>query len=385
MQNSDNTLVVKDGEFFPHIEDTMKYGVFSYFLDKDHTEWSRGMYSIIGADPNSVDSDVELLFKLIVPGDVERISMTKSMAFRERKNFKVEFSINDLKGNLKRLLVHYYLKPSIDTSIEYYEGLAIDITEKYNYQKTLENKIHQLDKSNEDLEEFAYVASHDLQEPLRKISTYSDRLLTNYGQSLDELGNKYIQKIVASCDNMRSLLDDLLNFARISFDDKNFEKVDLQQLIDEIVLDFDIKIQETNATVKYNNLPIVEGFKSQLRQVFTNLMQNALKFKREMVPVVIEVKSREITEKDYPELNLNKNISYIAIDFIDNGIGFDQEYSDKIFMIFQRLHSKVEFNGSGIGLSICKKIVENHNGFIFAEGDLNKGAKFTVLLPKNQL
>lgn len=374
----------KFAEFFPHMEKILHFGTFYNDIRTNTIKWSPGLYDILGLEPYSVPSNTSSFDEYVHPDDLEMVHAARRESLENQVPYHIEFSLINAKGELKRVFAENYMKFDENGKLLEYNGLLKDITEKYQNQQVLESKIAQLDKSNHNLQEFVYVASHDLQEPLRKISTFSDRLQAKYGNVLDEEGTRYINRIAASCQSMQTLLEDLLDFSRLSFSDKMFEKVCLENILNEVISDLEMKIEESQAQVVCNNLPLIEAYPSQIRQLFTNLLHNAIKFRKKDSPVLVRIDCANIGHQDYPHLTLKKDKDYVKIEIEDNGIGFEAEFAEKIFMIFQRLHAKVEYSGSGIGLSICKKIVENHNGFIFAEGVLNQGAKFTILLPKNQ-
>lgn len=376
--------VEKFGEFFPHMENILHFGTYINDVKNNVVKWSPGLFKILGLDVNEIDSTAENFHRFVHPDDLELVQKSNRESVQLSKTYHIEFTIIDAKGIKKRVFAENYMKFDEDGQLISYNGLLKDITEKYESQQQLESQITQLDKSNHNLQEFVHVASHDLQEPLRKISVFSDRLQEKYGEILDEEGKKYLSRIAAGCSNMQILLEDLLDFSKLSFTGKIFEKVNIEKVINSVLSDLDVKMEESNAEVVCNNLPLIDGYYSQMRQLFTNLIQNSIKFKKKDSPLRIRIDCSDVFKQDYPALDLLKDKVYIKIEVEDNGIGFDQEFAEKIFMIFQRLHGKVEYQGSGIGLSICKKIVENHEGFIFAEGTLNHGAKFTILLPQNQ-
>jgi signal transduction histidine kinase len=252
---------------------------------------------------------------------------------------------------------------------------------KLNLQ-LLENN-DQLKATIEELDRFAYVASHDLQEPLRKILIFSDKLATNCKEVLNEEADNYLQKIVKSSERMHQLINDLLKFSRYTNDNYGFEKTDLNQILKDVLSDVEMEVQKRNATIHIDeNLPTIWAIPSQMRQVFQNLISNSLKFSRDGLPPEISITG---TRRSGSEIfGLNKklpNDSYFQINFKDNGIGFDSKYAKEIFVVFKRLHSYHDFEGTGIGLSICKKIIEKHNGFITAESALNEGSTFTITLP----
>ena len=252
---------------------------------------------------------------------------------------------------------------------------------KLNLQ-LLENN-EQLKTTIEELDRFAYVASHDLQEPLRKILIFSDKLDTGYKAKLDAEAQSYVEKIVKSSERMHQLINDLLKFSRYTNDNFGFEKTDLNLILKDVLSDCETDIQKKKATVTIEELPSVWAIPSQMRQVFQNLISNSLKFSRDGVTPQINVYGKIISGADIFGLNKKlPNDNYLQIYFKDNGIGFDPKYAKEIFVVFKRLHSYHDFEGTSIGLSICKKIIEKHNGFINAESALNEGSTFIITLPE---
>lgn len=242
----------------------------------------------------------------------------------------------------------------------------------------------ELKKSNAELEQFAYIASHDLQEPLRKVNIFSGILEKNFGE-MDDRSRFYLSKINNSTLRMRELIDDVLAFSQLK-GSVVFTEVNLKKVIDLVINDFELLIEEKKAVIVYNDLPVINASVSQLSQLFTNLISNALKFSRAEVSSEISINAQLLTEGEAAELELeNTGCNYYRIDVKDNGIGFDQQYAEKIFTIFQRLHEKDDFSGTGIGLAMCHKIVQNHKGKIYATSTLGSGSTFTIILPQNQL
>jgi len=259
-------------------------------------------------------------------------------------------------------------------------GAALDITMRKEMEKALMQNAYQLEQSNASLEEFAYVASHDLKEPLRKISTFGDRLLHTQTERLNDDGKIYLQKIVDASQRMQLMISDLLSISMISGDNA-FQPFSLQNILEEVLQTLEYKIEQKGAIINADALPEVPIIPSQFRQLFQNLLSNSLKFVREGVPPQITITHTFLTPDDTEILQLKKADRYLKLQFTDNGIGFDEEYAGKILAIFQRLHGRSEYEGTGIGLAICKKIVEHHGGIITASGQEQKGATFTVLLP----
>lgn len=248
-----------------------------------------------------------------------------------------------------------------------------------DYQQRLEEKIKELNLSNHELEQFAYIASHDLQEPLRKIITFSSLLGTRL-KDIEPESRMYLDKIIASSKRMTTLINDVLDYSQVARSNEGFKITNLNEILETIKTDFEVLLEQKNAVIHNTGLPSVKGIPQQLTQLFSNLISNALKF-CENNPV-ITISSREISGDETKQLrNLDQHASYIEISFMDNGIGFEQEYAEQIFTIFQRLNGRSEYSGTGIGLAICKRIAENHRGHIKADAALNQGATFKVYLP----
>lgn len=247
--------------------------------------------------------------------------------------------------------------------------------------QTLMQYSEELQRSNKELEAFAFVASHDLQEPLRKIRAFGDRLQQKFASELGERGADYVKRMQAASERMSILIDDLLSFSRVTTKQKPFVQVDLNQVIKHVLNDLDYAIEEVGARLYIESLPVIDADASQMGQVFMNLMANSLKFKHPDVPPIIRV----ICEEKLPSPLVEDAREWCCIKFSDQGIGFDPHYADRVFNLFQRLHGRDEYSGTGIGLALCRKIVERHGGTIEAESELGKGATFVIRLPMTQL
>jgi PAS domain S-box-containing protein len=254
-------------------------------------------------------------------------------------------------------------------------GISEDVTERKQAEdarrraeEELKRSHADLARSNEELEQFAYVASHDLQEPLRKIQAFSDLLLTTCGPALGREGQEYLARILAAANRMRTLVQDLLALSRVTSKARPFIAVDLGVIARETLADLELSIDESDAEIRVLDLPTVLADPAQMRQLFLNLIGNALKFVREGEAPRVTVSARTVDD-------------HVELSFQDDGIGFEQKYADRIFKPFQRLHPAGRYPGSGIGLAICRKIVERHGGTITAKSEPGRGATFLITLP----
>ncbi|HKZ67031.1 MAG TPA: response regulator [Chitinophagaceae bacterium] len=309
---------------------------------------------------------VDYIYKPINP-DLLRVKVSVFVELY-RKN-------NQLMQHEKKLLA---TNRSLQKEIE--ERKASEEKVKLLNEKLVENNVH-LKAVNEELDQFAYVASHDLQEPLRKIQVFSDKILSKGNH--DEETEKYFKKIIDSSRRMQSLINDLLSFSRHSLASSDFKKTDLNLLAKGAMSELEIEIEKTNAHINLQKLPVTYVIPNLMQQLFYNLINNAIKFRKKGISPVINI----YAEKMEP-LQLNQFIqnpqdnNYYKISVTDNGIGFDDKHANDIFVVFKRLHSYHEFEGTGVGLSICKKIIEKHNGFIVAESEPDKGSTFIIGLPE---
>ncbi|MEP6738636.1 MAG: PAS domain-containing protein, partial [Chryseolinea sp.] len=272
--------------------------------------------------------------------------------------------------------------------------LAVEVTHQVETRRKIENAVTERTKelaatnlnllrSNEELEQFAYIASHDLQEPIRKISMFTE-MLEDSIENISDHSKTYISKIYNSTDRMTKLIRDVLAFSQISQTNDYFVTVKLPEIFKSIESDFELLIADTGATFEIENLPTIDAIPGQMIQLFSNLMSNALKFTRSGVKPLIKITSSNASKevlRSHPTLTVTRK--YYHIKFSDNGIGFDQQHADRIFKIFQRLHGRTQYEGTGIGLAICRKIVQSHHGHIYASVNPDGGALFNIILPES--
>jgi len=263
-------------------------------------------------------------------------------------------------------------------------GMLHDITLQKRAEHAIREHALALERSNRELQNFAYVASHDLQEPLRKIQAFGDRLAMRHAASLDEKGLDYLARMRSAAERMRLLISSLLSYSRVESKALPFQEVDLGRVLAEVTSDLESRLTESSGQIEAMGLPTVEADPVQMHQLLQNLIGNGLKFRRPEVPPRVQVRCR-IIDHGQPGALPSIDVEHTCVlEIEDNGIGFDDKYLDRIFNIFQRLHSQGEYEGSGIGLAICRKIAERHGGVLEATGRPGEGATFLLRIPVHQ-
>ena len=305
----------------------------------------------------------------------------RALAARNREFMLLSLLATNFIGFCLALLIYFVVFRSTSKVNNLYEQIEQDNLE---LERKVEDRTEaltmyadELERSNRELEDFAFVASHDLQEPLRKIRAFGDRLQTKFGPQLGDQGLDYARRMYSASERMSVLIDDLLSFSRVTTRQKPFEQVDLNTLVKQVLDDLEIAVETAEAEVVVGELPIIEADGSQISQVFANLLSNSLKFRAQDKKTVLRIHCESVEGEDDRE--------WIQITFTDNGIGFDVQYKDRIFNLFQRLHGRDEYSGTGIGLALCRKIVERHGGVIDVDAELGVGATFTISLPTTQI
>lgn len=368
-------------------ETLLQFGSFSWDPHTREGIWSEGLYRILGYENAAACPEkpsAEFFLRFPDPSFAPALYETLEKARQEKRGYEAEYDIVDIHGKRKHLVSKGMYCIDEKTGAEKMLGVIRDMTEMKRLGRERDKYVLDLARSNKELEQFAYVASHDLQEPLRKILTFSDRLQVKFKEVLGADGAQYIERMTNAAGNMRRLIDDLLQLSRVATRDIPLEKVDLNTTIQHVINDLEIPIRETGALIRAAHLPEIQGRSIQLEQLFINIIGNALKFRHAGRTPEIRLSARALTHEEKLKYLLDEHRAWYRIQVKDNGIGFEQTYAERIFEVFQRLHGKSDYPGTGLGLSICKKIVERHQGAILAEGTPGEGASFFLLLPAVQ-
>jgi PAS domain S-box-containing protein len=322
---------------------------------------------------------------MLHPDDAKSTLDTYMLALKNGMPYETEHRLKMQDGTYKWHLSRAFPYVNESGKVTKWFGTATDIDDQKRLAEQLELRVQErtkeLQKSNNELEQFAYVASHDLQEPLRKITNFIGLLTKNLADA-DEKSKTYLKKIDTSSQRMSTLIKDILNFSQLSKTTQAYKRVDLNEVLKNIMQDLELMIQQKHAIIKSNSLPTLKAVPLQMHQLFYNLISNSLKFVQEGKQPVIDIQVRLLSSKDVADYSgLNPDLEYYHLEFKDNGIGFDEKYAEQIFTIFQRLNTHQSYTGTGIGLALCKKIITNHHGYIAASSEENKGATFSVILP----
>ncbi len=297
--------------------------------------------------------------------------------------------ISDLAGTFNHMIGRLQAyRRDIESHNEELLRTNTQLLQEINYRKRIENSLEErtveLMRSNKDLEQFAYVVSHDLQEPLRKVLVFGDRLITKHGKTLNNEGRDYIERMKNASIRMQTLIKNLLAYSKITTNARPFSRVDLATTIRNVVSDLEIQIEKTKGCVSFGNLPVIDADPLQMYQLFQNLIGNALKYHRKDVHPIVDIQAQYLNGIKQDRNLTSHGNGFCQITVTDNGIGFNEKYAEFIFGMFQRLHRRDEYEGTGVGLSICRKIVERHSGSITAKSTPGEGAKFIIVLPIHQ-
>ncbi|HSU51156.1 MAG TPA: ATP-binding protein, partial [Segetibacter sp.] len=367
----------KSNERFVFLSNATFDALWDWDLLTDKVSWSEGLYKMFDIPDNENPTRIDWWFSHLHAEDKQRVE----------KKLKYH-----LQNNAPRWEDEYRMKVGSNYTYIYDRGYVIydeqhrpvrmigamqDLTERKSHENMLQNLNNSLEKrarelaeSNGELERFAYVASHDLQEPLRMVTSFLQLLEKRYKDKLDNKAHEYITYAVDGAERMKQLILDLLEYSRVNSSKAEVEEVDVNEIIESMQLTYKTFLIQTKGTINYTTLPVVKGNKTQILQLFQNVIGNAIKYRSNMPPVI--------------NVSYEEEKAFYKFVISDNGIGIDSKFFNKIFIIFQRLHNREEYSGTGIGLAICKKIIDKHGGRIWVDSDPGKGSTFYFTLPKSK-
>jgi PAS domain S-box-containing protein len=381
LQNKNEQLKRSEERYHKMVEEVEDYAII--LLDKDGIiqNWNKGAEKIKGYKEEEIvgksfsnfylssDSDSGLPQKIL--NDAREKGKALHEGWRMRKDGSIFW------GSIVLTALH-----DNQQNIIGFSKVTRDLTERKLSEDRLREYTNQLEFQNKELEQFAYAASHDLKEPLRKIHLYNSSIAENPANILDEKSKEFLTRSTAAVRRMTELIEDLLTYSKTTVNLESFEEVNLTEIVDEIMMMHKEELEQKNVSIKTKNLPVIHAIPFQVKQLLFNLINNSIKYKHPDRKVDIEFKSKVVKGSEIKEHDAEQNKNYQKISVIDNGIGFAPEYAERIFNIFQRLNNHPSSaRGSGIGLAICKRIVQNHHGFIKATGKQNEGARFDIYLP----
>lgn len=391
--------IIESEQKFRLLADSMPQLIWTADVEGNLNYYNKSVFEYFGLSPQQLMKGWCL--QLVHPEDraINLEAWNKSVATGQEFIFEHRFLRHD--GKYRWQLSRARPQKDVHGNIQMWVGTSTDIEEQKQFTRELEEKvkertkmlkeaneklehsIHELQSKNEELKSFAYVSSHDLQEPLRKIQTFSSRILDKERGKLSEKGKDYFARMQTAAQRMQTLIEDLLAYSRTNTVQGDFEIVSLNSMWEEVYVDLKEKIEETGAVIEIKDLCEARVIAFQFRQLLTNLVSNAIKFAKQGEKPQIIISSKIVKGSDIGTSGLSDHREYCRLSVSDRGIGFNAEYKERIFEVFQRLHGRNEYKGTGIGLAIVKKIVENHDGYIEATGEVGKGAAFHVYLPNS--
>ncbi len=354
---------------------------WKYIIQTEKYSFSENFYNLLGVNPDTFEPTIENIISFLHPEDRDNVVQWLTGSTVNKKPNALIFRLYIRNGDLRYLKsIATFTKNSMGEIVRI--GVNYDVTEQYLNTQNLEESNKHLRAINDELESFNNIVSHDLQEPMRKIQMFISRINENDAPTLSPNAADYFERIKISANRMQNLMIDLVNYSRTIKGNKVLVKTDLNRILEEVMSELATNIDDCHAKITIGRLPVIDVIPFQIRQLFINLLSNALKFVQVGKTPQISVNRQKIVSGETFEGMSFTDNQYYKIVVSDNGIGFKQEFADKIFELFSRLEKQSDYSGTGIGLAICKKIVENHKGFIFAEGAAEKGAKFFIFLPK---
>jgi signal transduction histidine kinase/CHASE3 domain sensor protein len=375
-----NNQLMINNEIFEHSEQIADISSWYWNIKENKLSYSNNLYRLLGCNVGEFEPTFENFLEFVHPADRQLLIESNLKIIKELFPSVTFFRVIRKDGVLRHFKsIGKIITDTYGTNFSI--GINADITEQYYKDKLIEEKIHDLEKSNKQLSAFNHIASHDLQEPLRKVQIFISRIKGREVEAFPEKIRDYLSGIKREANRMQMFITDLLLYSRASKSEKSFEPADLNEILESTKRDLSQRIEEKNVIINStSNLPTINVIPFQMQQLFDNIISNSIKYSKPGINPVINIKSRIVQGKEIP-LPTETTERFYEISFSDNGIGFDQKYAEKIFTLFFRLHSPNDYSGTGIGLAICKIIVENHKGFILAEGIPGIGSTFKIYLP----
>lgn len=350
-------------------QEIARLGSWEWDIITGKENWSDEQYRIFGYEPGEIEASYTLFVSCLHPDDKTNVLMAVELALKDIYKFETEYRIITKQGKIKYLEARGEIEKDRNGKAIFMRGTVLDITERKLTTQKLNDFYNQLEIKNKELEQFAFVASHDLQEPLRTISSFTELLTDEYASKFDANANTYIRFISQSAMRMRDLITGLLEYSRLG-NKIILEQTDCNEILNHAIENLHISIEKSGAVIKAERLPVLKAYPIELELLFQNLIGNAIKFRKKTVAPEITIKAVRQTNE-------------WLFSFADNGIGIEAKHFEKIFLLFQRLHSRDNYEGSGIGLSHCKKIVELHNGKIWVESKAGEGSVFYFTIPES--
>ncbi len=385
-----NKQIQESEKRFRLLADSMPQQIWTADIEGNLYYFNQSVFDYSGLTAEQINKDGWI--QIVHPDDRDRNIKEWMYAISTGKDFLIEHRFRRYDGKYRWQLSRAVPQKDETGKVQMWVGTSTDIQEQKTFAIELESQVQErtkelaennieLEKMNNELQSFAYISSHDLQEPLRKIQTFSTQIMEKEAQNLSDKGKDKFQRMQNAAQRMQTLINDLLTYSRTNTEERKFEKTDLTKIIEEIKEDLKEELQQKQATLEAGEICEVNIIPFQFRQLMFNLVSNSLKFSNNNHSPHIKIKTEISKGANLNNEKLVKEMSYCHISVSDNGIGFEQQYNEKIFEVFQRLHGKHQYSGTGIGLAIVKKIVENHHGIITAKGELDKGATFNIYIP----